>query len=95
MNVEVPLAGSRRSECACCCCHLWRLSQCLQSKWDGQMLLTKSSAHPERPGQGWLQTYPAALHNPRAQKQTSAWAGLKQATVVLHGRKKKSDFNRG
>lgn len=32
------------------------------------MLLTKLSAHPEHPGQGWLQMYPAALHNPRAQK---------------------------
>lgn len=58
------------------------------------MLLTKLSAHPEHPGQEWLQMYPAALHNPRAQKQASTWAGLKQATVVLHGRKN-SDFHRG
>lgn len=38
--------------------------------------------------QGWLQMYPVALHNPRAQKQASSWAWLKQTTVVLHGRKK-------
>lgn len=30
------------------------------------MLLTKLSAHPEHPGQGWLQMYPAQPQGPEA-----------------------------
>lgn len=78
-KLEAPQVGSRRSECAYGCCHVWHLTQCLWSKQGAEMLLTRLSAHPEHPGLWQLQMDPAVLYNPRAQEQTLTWACFKKA----------------